>query len=220
MSKITYGIIAGTTFDTKLGAEFFREQGLTVVSKYIAENADIQNNLQYSNPKKLEKITIDAVTELKKLGADIIIIYCNSLSAVLNIEKISALTKIPIITPLDVYKNLELNKIDKLAVLAANSQSAAKIEKIISKNNQKLEFITAGIMPIINVVEAEIEAAEIADKYGLKEMLKSFKSMGADSVLLGCTHLPYLKKEINDIFEEVIDPADKLIEIAEEILQK
>ncbi|MFW6274138.1 MAG: Asp/Glu racemase, partial [Halanaerobium sp.] len=121
MSKITYGIIAGTTFDTKLGAEFFREQGLKAVSKYIAETADLQNNLQYSNPKKLEQITIDAAAELKKMGADIIIIYCNSLSAVLNIEKISAVTKVPIITPLDVYKNLELNKIDKLAVLAANS---------------------------------------------------------------------------------------------------
>lgn len=220
MSKITYGIIAGTLFDTELGAEFFAEQGLNVVSENISKTADAQNNLQYSSPKKLEKITIEKVNNLKKSGADIIIIYCNSLSAVLDTEKISALTKLPIITPLDVYKNLDLKNLDSLAVLAANSQSAAKIENIISKNNQKLQFITAGIMPIINAVEDKIAPAEILSKYGLEKMLISFKEMGADSLLLGCTHLPYLKQEIENIFEEIIDPADKLTELAEEILKK
>ncbi len=219
LNTITYGIIAGTPYDTELGAVFFREQGLKVISSYISKTPDIQNNLQYSNPKKLEEITIEVVKKLKKSGVDLIIIYCNSLSAVLNRKKIMRLTKVPIITPLDVYKNLDLNKIDKLAVLAANSQSAAKIENIISKNNEQLEFITAGIMPIINAVEDKIAPAEILSIYGLKKMLISFKEMGADSLLLGCTHLPYLKKEIEDIFEEIIDPADKLIEISEEIIK-
>lgn len=219
MSKITYGIIAGTLFDTELGADFFAEQGLKVAAENISETADIQNNLQYSNPKKLEKITIEKVNNLKKIGADVIIIYCNSLSAVLDTEKIAALKEIPIITPLDVYKNLDLNKINKLAVLAANSQSAAKIENIISRNNENLEFITAGIMPIINAVENNVSAAEILSKYGLGKMLISFKEMGADFILLGCTHLPYLKNEINNIFENIIDPADELIKIAEEVLK-
>jgi glutamate racemase len=219
LNKIIYGIIAGTLIDTELGAEFFAEQGLKVAAENISEKADVQNNLQYSNPKKLEKITIEKVNNLKKSGADIIIIYCNSLSAVLDTEKIAALTKIPIITPLDVYKNLGLQEFDKLAVLAANSQSAAKIENIISKKNQQLEFITAGIMPIINAVEDKIAPAEILSQYGLRKMLISFKEMGADSILLGCTHLPYLKEEINNIFENIIDPADKLIILAEEILE-
>ena len=217
---IKYGIIAGTPFDTKLGEVFFREKGLDVISAKISENADQQNNLQYSSPAELEIITINTIKELKAAGAEIIIIYCNSLSAVLEIEKISALAEIPIITPLDVYHRLDLSRLDKLAVLAANSQSAAKIENIIAANNAHLEFVTAGIMPIVNSIEAQKDPGEILAELGLKELLLSFKSMGADTILLGCTHLPYLKKEIMDIYEFVIDPADKMIEMAEEILNK
>lgn len=217
---IKYGIIAGTPFDTKLGEIFFSKKGLDVISAKISENADQQNNLQYSSPDKLENITIDRIKELKAAGADIIIIYCNSLSAVLNIEKISKLAEINIITPLNVYQKLDLAKLEKLAVLAANSQSAAKIENIIAENNSHLEFVTAGIMPIVNGIEAQKDPGEILEKLGLKELLISFKSMGADTILLGCTHLPYLKKEIMEIYESVIDPADKMIEMAEEILYK
>jgi len=214
LSSIKYGVIAGTPFDTELGARFFNEKGKETVSAYISKTPDIQNNLQYTDPQKLEIITLETIEFLKEKGAEVIIIYCNSLSSVLNLSKIRGQSRIPVITPLDVYQDLKVNT-DKLAVLAANAQSAANIENIISKNYQALEFITAGIMPIINAVEKNIDPEIIFKELGLYDLLFSFKKMGAEAVLLGCTHLPYLKKEISSIFDIVIDPTDKLIELAE-----
>lgn len=212
---IKYGITAGTPFDTKLGEIFFKQKGLEVLSAHISENAEEQNRLQYISPKKLEKKTIKTIKNLKKDGADLVIIYCNSLSAVLEVEKISQLADIPILTPLDIYKSLNLTSLDKLALLAANSQSAAKIENIIAEKNPHLEFVSAGVMPIIKAIEAQKEPAAILAEDGLKELLIAFDSMGAEAVLLGCTHLPYLKEEIAKYFEIIIDPADKIKVMAE-----
>ncbi len=211
MGKIKLAVIAGTPYDTYLGKEYYSSQGYDVFSDYTSESPAEQNKLQYSNPEKLQQITLTKIMELKEQGAEAVIIYCNSLSAVLDKKALIRNSGLPLLTPLDVYKNLKISEPKKMAILAANSQSAVKIEKIIAENNSKLEFITAGIMPIINAIEAEIEPADIYNNYGLKELIDSFQKMGADHLLLGCTHLPYLKAEINASFEKIIDPADEIL---------
>lgn len=211
MKKIKLAVIAGTPYDTYLGKEYYSLKGYDVLSDYTSESSDEQNRLQYSNPQKLQTVTLEKILKLKSLGADAVIIYCNSLSGVLKIDELIQKSELPILTPLDVYKNIEISKESKIGVLAANSKSATNIEKIIAENNSDLEFITAGIMPIINAIEAEIEPAVIYNNYGLKALINSFQKMGADHLLLGCTHLPYLKDQIKNKFEKIIDPADEIL---------
>lgn len=213
LKKIKLAVIAGTPYDTHLGKEYYSSQGCDVLSAYTSESSVEQNKLQYNNPEKLQQITLAEIMKLKKAGAEAVIIYCNSLSAVLNKEALSKNSGLPLLTPLDVYRNLAIAEPKKMAILAANSQSAVKIEKIIAENNSKLEFITAGIMPIINAIEAEIEPEDIYHNYGLKQLIDSFQRMGADQLLLGCTHLPYLKAEIDINFEKIIDPADEILDM-------
>ena len=213
MKKIKLAVIAGTPYDTYLGKEYYSSQGYVVLSDYTSESPAEQNKLQYINPEQLQQITLNKIMKLKVAGAEAVIIYCNSLSAVLNKEDLSKNSDLPILTPLDVYQEISIADSKKIAILAANSQSAVKIEKIIAKNNSKLEFITAGIMPIINAIEAEVKPADIYNNYGLKELINSFYKMGAEQLILGCTHLPYLKNEININFEKIIDPADEILEM-------
>lgn len=211
MKDIKLAVIAGTPYDTYLGSKYYSSQGYEVLSDYTSESPAAQNRLQYENPQKLQQITLDKILKLKQAGADAVIIYCNSLSAVLNKDDLIQKSNLPLLTPLDVYQALKIEAAQKIAILAANSQSAVKIEKIIAANNSKLEFITAGIMPIINAIEAEVEPEKIYHKYGLKELINSFKKMGAEQLILGCTHLPYLKKEIRVDFKKIIDPADEIL---------
>ena len=213
MGKIKLAVIAGTPYDTMLGKDYYSSKGYDIVSAYTSESSAEQNKLQYSNPEKLQQITLDRIMELKEQGANAVIIYCNSLSAVLDKEELIRNSGLALLTPLDVYKNLSVSDSKKLAILAANSQSAVKIEKIIAKNNSKTEFITAGVMPIINAIEAKIEPGNIYNNHGLKELINSFQKMGADYLLLGCTHLPYLKNEIDNNFEKIIDPADEILDM-------
>ena len=213
MKDIKLAVIAGTPYDTKLGKDYYSSKGYDILSAYTSENPVEQNKLQYSNPEKLQQITIDKIRELKEQGAKAAIIYCNSLSAVLDKEDLIKNSGLPILTPLDVYWNLSITDSKKMAILAANSQSAANIEKIIAANNSQIEFITAGIMPIINTIEAEVNPADIYNNYGLQELINSFQKMGADHLLLGCTHLPYLKDEININFKKIIDPADEILDM-------
>ncbi|TDX48084.1 glutamate racemase [Halanaerobium congolense] len=213
MKDIKLAVIAGTPYDTYLGKSYYSSQGYEVLSDYTSESPAEQNRLQYSNPEKLQQITLNKIMKLKAAGAKAVIIYCNSLSAVLDKSDLIQKSKLPLLTPLDVYQALSISEPQKIAVLAANSQSAVKIEKIIAANNPQLEFITAGIMPIINAIEAEIEAEKIYQQYGLKELIDSFQKVGADQLLLGCTHLPYLKSEIKADFNKIIDPAAEILEL-------
>lgn len=213
MKEIKLAVIAGTPYDTMLGKDYYSSKGYDVLSDYTSESSVEQNKLQYSNPEQLQQITFDKIMKLKESGAEAVIIYCNSLSTVLNKKDLIKKLGLPISTPLDVYRNLYISESKKMAVLAANSHSAANIEKIIAANNPQIEFITAGIMTIINAIEAEINPKDIYNNYGLQELINSFRKMGADHLLLGCTHLPYLKDEININFEKIIDPADEILEV-------
>ncbi|ADO76221.1 aspartate/glutamate racemase family protein [Halanaerobium praevalens] len=208
--EIKVGIIAGTPYDTKLGVEYFREQNLKVFAEAVAASPEEQNYLQYINPKKLEEITLEKIENLKIKEAEYIIIYCNSLSAVLDKKKLEKLSAIRIITPLDIYKNLVIDK-KRIAILAANSQSAAKIEKMFMQKNPKLEYVSAGILPIVNYIEQRVDPATIVKEYGLLEIISSFKKMEIAKIVLGCTHFPYLEKEIMKIFPEIINPAQEIV---------
>lgn len=206
------GVFAGTCADTKMGEEILKSRGFETISYPISKNPKDQSLLQYYSREELTNIVEEKINDAKNKGAEKIFIYCNSLSASIDIEDLSFRQAIQIITPLDFYKDLD-RKYKKIIILSANSKSAHEIDKILSEK-QFRDTISLGFLKLVEEIEKKTPPQEIVDKLNLRELFDFFNGMEdkADGIILACTHFPYMKelfKSLTDI--EILDPAEDMI---------
>lgn len=209
-------VIAGTKVDTRMGVEFLESKGFKVLAYPMAETPREQTNLQYFSKKDLEELFEKNVLEVREAGAKRIFLYCNSLSSAIDYEKIQDKLKVPIITPLETYKSLPA-EVKNIAILAANGISAYKIDQIITQYNPEVNTISIGNLSIVEAIEEGFEPAKIIKALNLDGLIKYLENIEApgykiDSLLLGCTHFPYIKEELGKATKlKIIDPTEDMI---------
>lgn len=210
-------VVAGTRVDTKMGVNLLKNVGIGTISIAMADNCTDQTDMQYYSSEELEQRVKLEIEGAKAKGAEKVFIYCNSLSAAIDYEKISKETKIEIITPLETYKNLPKES-KNIVVIAANGLSAYKIDKIIKDSDKSKNIISVGNMSIVELIEEGLNPSEIVERLNLGGMLKYIEGISdekfkVDSILLGCTHFPYIKSELKNLTDlKIIDPAEDMIE--------
>lgn len=208
VKKRTIGVIAGTKVDTKMGGDFLISKGLDVLNYPISSSPEEQSKFQILSKNKLTEVVRKTIKSIKNEGIDTIMIYCNSLSAAVDMEKLSKEENINIVTPLKVYKKIA-HKYKKIGVIAANNQSLAGIEKIVQSSNSECDVIGLGILPLVKEIEKGLEPSKIIKKFSLKSIMEFYNNIKVDTVILGCTHLPYLHKELEKYASvPVLDPGE------------
>ena len=121
-------VMAGTPIDSKLGAELLNSYGYDdVVLVPISNNPVEQTTFQALEDEERENIIVKIIDELKEKGCDVIFVYCNSLSSVVDFDRLAEKMNISIITPMQMYRNLGL-EYKYLAVMAANSHGLTGVE--------------------------------------------------------------------------------------------
>ena len=190
MNKIA--VIAGTPIDTKFGEQFLKRITNNKVLHYaVSKTPDEQNIMQLNNPKKLFSICLNKCLEFKTKGVKQVVIYCNSLSSAIDIEKLKEKTEIEIITPLDVYRKIS-NKYKNILIIAANSVGTILPEKIIRERNKRINITTLGYLSLVNQIEMKLPPSTIFHSSGLNKILEFAKETNIDLILLACTHFPYI----------------------------
>lgn len=206
------GVFAGTFTDTKMGEELLKSIGFETIAYPISKNPKDQSLLQYYSREELTKIVEEKIKDAKNKGAEKIFIYCNSLSASVDIKSLSRRQAIQIISPLDFYKNLD-TKYKKIIILSANSKSAHEIDRILSENYFR-DTISLGFLNLVEEIEKKTSPEKIVDKLNLKDLFGFFNGMEnkADGIILACTHFPYMKDVFQDLTDiEILDPAEDMI---------
>lgn len=224
-------VIAGTPVDTQMGVEYIENKNREIGSQlcepiYLpaASDCDMQVRFQYSDYAE-KRFAIDRMfdAEIEK-GTRDFFIYCNSLSGSFDfdsyeIEKNTELAQkakdaeamqIRIFTPLQIYRKLGA-KYKCLGVMAAHNLSAHAIEETLMSANPDIYVIGTGNMSVVHAIEDGLAPDEIVKKFELSAMTDYMKAAGAEALLLGCTHFPYLKSELVQITDlPIIDPADEM----------
>lgn len=210
-------VCAGTPVDTELGCDLVKNSGFEVLPYPVAKSPKEQDKLQFLDKEILEKKVESIIDDAKKMGASCLFIYCNSLSTAIDYKMISKRKNFKIITPLEIYEKYARMS-DNLVVISANSQSAHGIENALKKANLNLNLITIGILPVVVEIEAKKDPKDIIDNLALERLFKFLEDVRIGdgekkSIVLGCTHFPYLKEEIKKITKlEILDPADGMID--------
>ena len=213
-------------FDSGIG-------GLTVVDAlakrlpeetivYVGDTARVP----YGNKSKnrIQQYAQEITSWLSKEDCKIIIVACNTASA-LALKYLEATFSMPIIGVIEpgVDKGIQMSQNNKIAVLGttATIRSNAYGERI---NAVKPEaFVISQACPLFvplaeeGWTEGKIPN-QIADHY-----LTAIKKGGIDTVILGCTHYPLLKKTIGKSLGEnvnLVDSSDVVVKNVISTLEK
>lgn len=207
-------------FDSGIG-------GLTVVKEIIKSLPQYQityfgdsARMPYGNKSKstIIKYAIQDTKFLLDKGAKIIIIACNSASAVAAEELKRQFEGMPIfevITPA-VNKAIAVTKNKRIGVIGTRATTSSNIYQDKIKQHKNGYTIISKACPLFVPLAEEGWTDKPVTKMVAKKYLYSLKLKNVDTLILGCTHYPLLKK----IIQEKMGRQVKLVDPAEEVARE
>ena len=127
-----------------------------------------------------------------------IFVYCNSLSSVVDFDRLAEKMNISIITPMQMYRNLGL-EYKYLAVMAANSHGLTGVENNLYVSNPRLRVLGLSMLELVKAIEEGNKPEQIVEDFNFETLFNYFELTNVEAVVLGCTHFPYIKKELEKI---------------------
>lgn len=192
-------VMAGTPIDSKLGENLLNSYGYNdIVLVPISNNPVEQTTFQSLNDSEREKIIVEIIEQLKEKNCEVIFVYCNSLSSVVDFDRLSTEYNIKIVTPMQMYRNLGL-EYKYLAVMAANSHGLTGVENNLYVSNPSLCVLGLSMLELVKAIEEENSPEKIVKDFNFEVLFNYFEQTKVEAVVLGCTHFPYIKKELEKI---------------------
>ena len=192
-------VMAGTPIDSKLGESLLNSYGYNdIVLVPISNNPVEQTTFQSLNDSEREKIIVEIIEQLKEKNCEVIFVYCNSLSSVVDFDRLYIEHNIKIVTPMQMYRNLGL-EYKYLAVMAANSHGLTGVENNLYVSNPSLRVLGLSMLELVKAIEEENSPEKIVKDFNFEVLFNYFEQTKVEAVVLGCTHFPYIKKELEKI---------------------
>jgi len=150
-------------------------------------------------------------------GADIIVIACNTASAVAYPglkEKFSSLPIFEVISPA-VKAAVEKTKNKRVGVIGTRATiNSGMYKKLIKAQDKEIKVFSQAAPLLVPLVE-ENWLKKPETKKILKKYLLPLKQKQVDTLILGCTHYPFLK----DIIKQKMGKNVELIDSASEVVK-
>ncbi|MGL5315422.1 MAG: glutamate racemase [Peptostreptococcaceae bacterium] len=221
MSKSPIGV-----FDSGLG-------GLTVL-KEIMKMLPNENIIYFGDtarvpygPRSKEtvtKYTFQAINFLISKGVKAIVIACNTATA-RCLKEANEKYDIPIIGVIEAGARTAAysTKNKKVGIIGTDGTIRSKAYNVeIGKLDKDIQITDKACPLFVPIVEEGWSNTDIASLTA-QRYLKELMDVGIDSLVLGCTHYPLLKRTIGEIVGEnviLVNPAKETVKDLKEILEK
>ncbi|HOJ92245.1 MAG TPA: glutamate racemase [Dictyoglomaceae bacterium] len=164
----------------------------------------------------IRKRTTEIIDFFLRQGVDEVIIACNTASAIAYeyvLEKYSISIYSIVLTAVNALKKYNFRKIGVLATRRTTESKVYPllINKIFSDTEVFVKSCSEG--PLLETIEKGIIDGEIIEKE-LVNCMDSLINIGIDGLILGCTHLPFVKPVIRRLYPDlpIIDPSEEIIQ--------
>lgn len=189
---------------------------------YLGDTARVPYGIR--SPETVTRYSFESARFLMSKGIKLLVVACNTASSV-SLEAIRKNVTVPVVGVIEpgaseAVKSTSNKKIGVIGTEATIRSSAyKKAIEAIDGNVQVFGFPCPLFVPLVEEgwTEGEI-AMMVAEKY-----LKEVKGEGVDTLVLGCTHYPLLKKVISEVMGSnirLIDSAAETAKRAAETLKK
>ncbi|KEI12844.1 glutamate racemase [Clostridium novyi B str. ATCC 27606] len=165
-------------------------------------------NAPYGTKKvdEVKKLTFDAVKVLLGYNVKAIVVACNTATSAAIEDLRNTYKDMPIIGIEPALKPaVELSGEGKIVIMATNMTLAEKkFNKLMSKYKDKCDIVSLPCTGLVEYIEKGIVEGEKLKEF-LVEKLSILDKDKIASVVLGCTHYPFIKKELYSILgDEVV----------------
>ena len=197
-------------FDTGVGGLSILDEALRQLPQndyiYLADSA----NAPYGEktPDWIAQRSLNLCKHLAEAGCDAIVVACNTATAE-AIKDIRAAIPIPIVGVEPGIKPAAMQSVNGIVgVLATEATlNSDKFNALLSTLPSHCQFIKqagAGLVPLIEAGKAnDGETLELLAKH-----LEPIQVAGSDTIVLGCTHYPFLRKAIRKLLGDKITLID------------
>ncbi len=174
--------------------------------------------VENKNENKMKEILINSAKKIKRSGADICVMPCNTLHIFFNdISK-----NMKMISIIDsVINEIKIKKLKKVLLLATTKTIESKIYSNAFLKN-KINFIIPSSVDQKKISQIIIKILD--NKYVkkdfelLKKIIYKFKKNGVDSIILGCTDFDIILDDLKKLDIKIIDSLDVLAKTTVEYL--
>ncbi|MGW5717625.1 aspartate/glutamate racemase family protein [Amycolatopsis sp. NPDC003865] len=202
-------VIAGTPYDSGLGAELLRARGLATAPYAMAGSPDEQDSLQYRDPGALTAAFHARLHDLHARGTELAMLFCNSLSAVVYHDAAA----LPVVSPVTVYREV-FPALRSSLVITGNAQAVVGVERTaweVSPGHRMLGVSDPGL---VRAIESGDPEAAFSSSH-LPATLRLAERLDLDAVVLACTHFTSVQPLIAAACGlPVIDVGARLVELA------
>lgn len=195
--------LGGVTFYHALTKEF-PEASFTLIVD--------QKNAPFGDKDKDELYTIGSnlLKKMEELNITTVLFACNTLSAMVLKELRKEFSQMNLISVIDLTVDQVPEKSNRLLVLATTATIKQQAySKALSKKMKSAwinELATPKLVPLIEGLAEDKDIDEVLSNY-LKDKTK------VDTIVLGCTHYPLIKKNIKKLTKAtIVDALDGAIE--------
>ena len=150
---------------------------------------------------EIKYATLKNAAMLINMGAKALVVACNTATSV-AIDDIRRLySDIPVIGVEPALKPAVQFKPNSTILVMATptTLSESKFSSLMSRYGETSKIIPLPCRRLAKMVEDGILEGDIIDEY-LGELFKPYKDVHIDSIVLGCTHYPFVKKSILKMF--------------------
>ena len=165
---------------------------------YLADSAHCPYGVKPS--EAIRERVLEVTDFLVGLGVKLVVVACNS-ACVAGLDQVRAKhPELPIVGVEPALKPAhEITRNGKIGVLATNlTLNGARFSLLVEKYGAGVEVFTQPAPGLVELIEAgKIDAPET--RKILQEYLVPLQEQGIDTLVLGCTHYPFLRPLIQEI---------------------
>ena len=171
--------------------------------------------------KEIRDLTFNAVEFLLEKGVKGIVVACNTATSAAVAELRLVYPHIPLVGIEPAIKPaVELGKRGKILMLATPmTVKQDKFKYLLNRYEDRADIVPIPCEGLMEFVEnGELDSKEL--KNYLANKLKGYDSSNTSSVVLGCTHYPFVENAIRDVIGTDIDIIDGGLGTAREIKRR
>ncbi len=154
-------------------------------------------------------ITLDNIKKLADMGAKAIVVACNTATSIAINELRRIYRDIPVVGVEPALKPAVLKKPGSTVVVMATPMTLQehKFAALMAEYSRDAKIIPLPAPRLARMIEDGILDGTELEGY-LVEVFSPYKNERIDSVVLGCTHYPFVKETIRKIFDHNIEIFD------------
>lgn len=152
--------------------------------------------------EEIRSATLSHVAELLRMNAKAIVVACNTATSAAIDDLRAKYPYIPIIGVEPALKPAVMYKSNSVIMVMATpaTLSEVKFAALMNKYGKESKIIPLPCPQLAKIIESGILEGKILDDY-LATLFAPYAHIHIDSIVLGCTHYPFVKKSILNAFD-------------------